>query len=147
MTKGSDSELIEAIFKSFRLMKESMAFNSRMTHMSLLQIQALVFLKKSGHAQMTDIAKYFKIELPSATSLVAKLSKLKLVKRESDKKDRRIVRIALTVMGDKLLEQAMEERSRQMQKNLSYLDAEDKKDLLRIMNRLILKMEELQNEK
>lgn len=136
-----NSQLTDTFFKISRLMKEEMGFSSDFCKLSILQIQALVFLKKHPQSQMTEIAANFKVELPSATSLINGLVKLKFVERKPDKKDRRLVRISLTKSGNFFLTDAMKARSERMKKHLSYLSLEDKKSLLDILQRLTAKLE------
>lgn len=136
-----NSNLVEEIFKFSRLLKGDMRFDSEFSKLSMLQIQALVFLKKHNNAQMGEIAQYFNIELPSATSLINKITKLGLAERKADKNDRRLVLIALTNDGTTLLQKAMEERSKKLTKTLSHLSEKDKQELLRIMKTLTDTME------
>lgn len=137
----SDTQLVEDIFRLFRLMKEDMSFDSDLMKLTVSQIHALIFLKKHPSAQMSEIAKEFKIELPSATSLINKLVDTKLVERKPDEKDRRLVRIALTNQGEQLLAEAMKERSKKITHTLSYLSESDKKQLSRIIKQLLGTME------
>jgi|SRR5579883_775811 len=131
-----NNNLVEEIFKFSRHMKEQMCVDSELMRLSMLQLQALVFLKKNERAQMSEIASHFNIELPSATSLINKLCKLNLVARKADENDRRMVRIELTKQGKELLEQAMIERSKKIKKTLSYLSESDRRELLRIMKKV-----------
>lgn len=137
-----NSQLTEAIFTMSRLMKDQMSRTSQAGNLTIVQLQTLVFLKQHPHVPMSEIANYFKIELPSATSLINKLVREKLVTRKLDPKDRRLVRITLTDKGKNLLTQGMKERSRKIEKNLSYLSQEDKTNLLAILKKMIEKMEE-----
>ena len=136
-----NGELIESIFRLSRLMKDNMCYSSELTTLSLLQLQALIFLNKKQNAQMREIAEQFKIEMPTATSLINKLSAAKLVSRQEDVKDRRLVRIVLTEQGKTLLEKAMKERTKKMHFLLSYLSDNDKIELLRIIQILTKQME------
>lgn len=136
-----NSQILESIFTLSRIMKEQMSYDSELVHLSLLQLQVLIYLKKNPSSQMTDIANAFKIELPSATSLITKLTKLKLVSRKTDPKDRRFVRISITVTGDSLLQKAMKTRSEKVTSSLEYLSEEEKKSLLSILQKVIIKME------
>lgn len=129
-------EIVEVMFKISRLMKEKMSFSNSLMHLSALQIQTLIFLNHNKEATMSGIADYFRIELPSATSLVNKLCDQKLVKRYEEPKDRRLVKIALTVDGKKLLEQAIHQRKNKMEKFLSYLSEKEKTGLLNILKTL-----------
>ena len=86
---------------------------------------------------MSDIAEYFSIEKPTATSLLNKLVNLKLAKRKADKNDRRIVHIVLTEKGEQILTEASENRNKKMNLVLSYLSCEDKKQMLRILRQIV----------
>lgn len=142
----TNTKLIETMYAVGRLMKEDMSYASPLMRLSMLQIQALVFVKKNNGAQMSDIATFFSIELPSATSLITTLKKAKLVERKPDKNDRRLVRIYITIKGESLLKDAMSARSKKINQNLKFLSAEDKKTLLTIMEKLLGQLTK-QNEK
>jgi DNA-binding MarR family transcriptional regulator len=137
MQSDNTTELVETMFKIARRLKDKMSFTSNLRHLSILQIQVLHFVDCSDKkVSMTDIAGYFGIELPSATSLINKLCDQKLVERVSDESDRRLVLIVLTGEGKKLLDQAMIQRKEKIEKVLSYLSVRQKSDLLSIFKTL-----------
>ena len=136
MKKDSTAELIEIMFKISRLLKGSMSYTNDFTHLSVMQIQTLVYLCQNPKTSMSDIAQYFHIELPSATSLINKLCDQDLIKRSEDPEDRRLVMLALTTTGKSLLEHALHERKIKLEKILSYLSATQKTELLTIMETL-----------
>ncbi len=144
-TISNNDLLIEAFFKLSRLMKENMSYSSSIAKLSLLQIQALVFLQQKPNAQMREIAVQFKIEMPTATSLVNKLCKMGLVVRKEDLQDRRLVRISLTDQGRSLLTKAKIDRSKKLTQIISYLSESDQQVLKKIIMTLIDKMEAQNN--
>ena len=141
MKTATTNKLIEATFKMLRILKENMHYTSSMAQMSMMQIQALVFIKQNPNVPMSKIAENLRIELPSATSLLNKLSELKLVERQTDPDDRRIVRINLTTAGQTLLKNAMMERTKKIEELLSFVSEEDQEALLRIVTILTEKLE------
>ncbi len=141
MKNDNTDSLIEMMFRTFRLLKGEMSFTKKLTHLSILQIQALVFVKFQKRVSMSDIADNFHIELPSATSLLKKLSEQKLVEREEDRKDRRIVLVKLTEKGRALLEEALKERRKKLEKVLSYLSEKERRELMSILKTLQNKLE------
>lgn len=143
MKMDNTNDLIETIFKTFRLMKEEMSYTHNVTHLSILQIQTLVFLNhnRDKNISMSDIAGYFRIELPSATSLVNKLAMQKLVERHADKNDRRLVLITLTNEGKTMFNEAMCARRKKLEKLLSYLSEKEKSDLSSIFKTLYNKLQ------
>lgn len=136
MKTDNKAEIVEMMFKVSRLMKNEMSYTNNLVHLSILQIQALCFLNRNKKVSMSDIAGYFRIELSSATSLLNKLYDQKLVERHEDAKDRRLVLITLTSDGKKLLERAMSQRKKKIEKILSYLSAKEKNELLLILKTL-----------
>ncbi len=143
MSTMNTDELVEVMFTLLRLMKHKMSFTSDLTHLSILQIQALMCLSHSNAVTMSDIAAHFRIELPSATSLINKLCDQKLVRRYEDPQDRRLVKVALTAEGKALLEKAMSQRRNKVKKMLSYLSAKERAELLSILNTLNTKMQNI----
>lgn len=136
MKTDNKAEIVEMMFKVSRLMKNEMSYTNNLVHLSILQIQALCFLNRNKKVSMSDIAGYFRIELSSATSLLNKLYDQKLVERHEDAKDRRLVLITLTSDGKKLLERAMSQRKKKIEKILSYLSVKEKNELLLILKTL-----------
>lgn len=133
MKKDNTIELVEIMFKISRIMKQEMSYTNNLMHLSILQIQTLIFLNQNKNRSMSDIAENFRIELPSATILLNKLCDHKLVERHGDQEDRRLVRISLTEKGKTLLKQAMYQRRKKVEKILSYLSEKEKSELLNIL--------------
>lgn len=141
MKEDNRSRLIEMMFKVSRLMKEEMSYTNNLVHLSILQIQTLIFLNKNKRVSMSDVAEHFHIELSSATSLITKLYNQKLIERHTDEEDRRLVRITLTSEGSVLLKQAMRERRKKMEKTLSYLSDRERSELSAILETLHTKLQ------
>ncbi len=143
MKTDTTNELVETIFKVARLMKDEMSYTHNVTHLSILQVQMLFFLNhnKDKNISMSDIASYFRIELPSATSLVNKLCEQKFVERHADQNDRRLVLITLTKEGRTMFNEAMCERRKKLEKILSYLSEKEKADLSSIFKTLYNKLQ------
>jgi MarR family transcriptional regulator, organic hydroperoxide resistance regulator len=136
-----NNQVIDTMFKVFRAMKNTMSFSSKSSHLTMIQFEALLCIKKCKAIQMHDIAKKFDITMPTGTSLIDKLIAMKFVSRTKDEKDRRIVNISLTKEGEKLLQEAMKQRANKINKLLSYLSNSDKLELHRILQTVIGKIE------
>ena len=141
MKQDNTVEIMEMMFKISRLMKQEMSYTNNLMHLSMMQIQTLIFIHKNENTSMSHIAEYFRIELPSATSLVSKLCEQKLIHRVDDPADRRLVRITLTGEGKTLLERAQRERKKKIEKLLSYLSFHEKSELLTILHALNNKLQ------
>ena len=143
MSNEINSQILESLFKVVRNFKESMHGEYEESHLTMLQCQALECVKKKKSAHMGDIAQHFSTTMPTATALIDKLIAARLVKRENDRHDRRIVKVIMTKLGDKFLSHAIKHRSEKINKLLSYLSEQDKLDLLRILDNLAQKSENL----
>jgi|SRR5579885_2382104 len=136
MNKRDAEVFMEEIFKIFRFLKQTGCYKNDLMQLTLLQVHALIFLSEHTYAQMSEIANHFTIELSSATSLVNKLCTMKLVERQPDAHDRRVIRIIITEKGEKLLHDAMKERVKKVETMLSYLRHSEVKELLETLQTL-----------
>ncbi|HEX7042761.1 MAG TPA: MarR family transcriptional regulator [Patescibacteria group bacterium] len=143
---NNSSALIEKTFSFLRCIKERMSLQTDVMNLSMVQLHTLLYIKHNPSTPMKSIAEYLKVELPSATSILNNLVKLQYVKRNTDKDDRRLVLLTLTSKGETLLSDAMKERTKNMEKILSYLSEKDRQELLRIFDTLVIAMEK-NNEK
>jgi DNA-binding MarR family transcriptional regulator len=143
MADEINNQILEALFKLVKDFKGSMSDSFKHSHLTMLQCEAMLCIKKHKQAHMGDIANHFATTMPTATALIDKLIGTKYVKRENDAKDRRIVRINLTKSGEKLLSESIKQKTSKMDKLLSYLPKQDKLNLLRILNILAEKSESL----
>jgi DNA-binding MarR family transcriptional regulator len=101
------------------------------------QVEIISFIGPSGKETMKNIADFLKITPPSATEVVNEMEKKGLVKRKSDKNDRRVVFITLTDNAKKLSVSLCRQKEFILKKMLSRLSERDSKSLERIIRILI----------
>jgi DNA-binding MarR family transcriptional regulator len=106
---------------------------SNIKDLTILQLQALIFIKKNPPVMMSDIAKEFSITKASATALIERLVKSGWLKRTLDARDRRLVYITLTTSGQKKIMAAKQTRMAILDKSVEVLSEHDKNELLRIL--------------
>src|SRR5690554_1634538 len=68
---------------------------------TFLQFMVLSFIKENPNCKTGDLSSNLNMSTSSATQMIERLVKLKLVKRSDDKTDRRITRVDLTTSGVK----------------------------------------------
>lgn len=132
-----DEQLINTIFQFSRVLRKEMATCSKVAHLSLLQLEILLYLNGEKQVQMHTIADYFHINKSTASSHLDTLEKMKLVSRKTNMKDRRIVQVVLTHKGKVLFEEGLKEKNKRMSKLLTYISSGDKKILLKIITHLL----------
>lgn len=142
--KFLEDSLLELILNTSRQIKGEMSFDAGSNHITLHQLQVLLFIVKHKQVRMVDLASYLNITMPSTTNLVDKLVKERLIKRAGSKEDRRSVNLTLAKKAEDLVNQAMKQKARRLKQILGYISDADKRDLLRIMTRI---SERIQSEK
>ena len=105
-------DLISTIFQAVRFFRRREVRQGK-DILSQVRFEALAFVADEKRPTMKDLAKYFHITAPSATSLVEHLVKAKQLARGPDAKDRRQVRLALTAKGRRDLERSMAAKRKQ----------------------------------
>jgi len=128
--------IFDKIFNLYRCFKKDFSLQSNILNLTMIQIHALFFIKHNPKSQLTDLAKTFKITLPTATTLTEKLVKLNLIKRINDKSDRRAIHFYLTKKGAAIFKQIDKKRNNIICGFLNRLNIEEKGQLLKILNKI-----------
>lgn len=138
MKKRSATEkIISLMFNMGRaIKKQCLESSGRADGLSILQIEALWYVKEGKEVLMKDLAGHLFIAPPSATSLTDDLVKEKLVKRSEDKKDRRTTAISLTPRGKRALANFLKKRMEKAKNRIDKLTQAEKKSLLAILGKL-----------
>lgn len=103
--------------------------------LSMAQIQVLQLVDE-GCTSMRVLAQELQITMPTLTVLVDRLVKNGYVERTKDKKDRRVVHLAMTKKGQRIWKQSIMAKKKRLEHLLSNMTKKDKKDLLRILNNM-----------
>jgi DNA-binding MarR family transcriptional regulator len=136
MITSNTRKLISTIFSLKRLIFDELKKNKLFDPKMHIQAETLFFIAEKQKSQMKDIAEHLYITPPSATSLINKLEKNKLIKRTRHPKDRRSVYIELTTAGKKFIKKINKEIETQMTKIWSPLNEEDQRTLINIYSKL-----------
>lgn len=102
-----------------------------------LQFFTLRFLLENPNSTVTDLTKHFHIAKSSATQLIERLSKQKLIEKISDKNDRRITHLKLTRKAVREIEKIKTKRKKEMRKVFSQVPQDDIRELVRIHKNLL----------
>lgn len=145
----SKKQYIEQLFNSMGHLRKLMENRVQESHeektATMMQFSALTFLKTKNNSTVGDIAVQLKLSSSSATQLIERLVKAGSVKRVDDKNDRRIVRLAITTVGEQEIISLKKKLMDKMSKILSKIPDEDLKELVRIHTNLIETLQKEQN--
>ena len=98
---------------------------------SFLELKGLAaFIDENREYSVSEISNLIHLPLPNITSIINRLEKKKIVKKQRDNKDGRIVRVALTNKGKKLRYEFMQRRVQEVKGLLDRLTVEEQNELL-----------------
>lgn len=140
MSEISSAQLMAKIFSTSRLMREevleAVAEDGQAPRLSFPQLVTLKFVKDVGRPTMNDLAVFLRVTPPSVTSITSGLVRAGLMRRESNKADRRSVRLGLTPRGSKLLARRMRVVVAHLRTALSVLTAAERRQFFIIMDKM-----------
>ena len=128
----------ELMFVFMRHMSSSLC-DCAITH---TQIYVLNYLSKNDKCRMSDLGKHLGVTLGNVTGVVDRLLREGRVRRVSDPRDRRVVRVELTGKGKNLIENISKIKRESFGKFLGKLSNDDNKALLRSMQKVANSLEE-----
>lgn len=114
------------------------------------QIKLLTCFNGNDEHTMSELSKNLSVSLPTMTALVNRLESAKMLRRERDTTDRRVVKVKLTRTGEKELTKLVSIRKKEMERILMNLDEDEIKNFLtsieavaRLLTKARLKRDEL----
>jgi DNA-binding MarR family transcriptional regulator len=110
--------MVEAVLSASRVLvaiaARSLADLDEAEDVTLTQYRSLVVLASRGAQGMASLAEALGVTPPTASRLCDRLVRKGLVRRRTDRNDRRQVRVALTEAGRRLVDVVMERRRREI---------------------------------
>lgn len=126
-------ELIPQIIKGFTRYENNYLTSGRI---SLPQFWVLEYLLREGESKMTQVAQRLGVSKPAATGLIDRLISQELVARHNDLEDRRLVWIALTAKGKKIIQNIWQQKRQAMVNVFGRISAVDRGEHLRLFEEL-----------
>lgn len=115
--------MVDAVLSASRFLvavaARSLADLDEAEDVTLTQYRSLVVLASRGPQPMASLAEALGVTPPTASRLCDRLVRKGLVRRRTDRSDRRQVRVALTEAGRRLVDVVTERRRRQIADLLS----------------------------
>ena len=93
------------------------------------QISALATIERLGPLTIGELSAAERVQPPSMTRIVAGLEGLDLIQRETDERDRRVARVRVTSLGQRLLERSRSKKDAYLAARLGSLSDEERATL------------------
>lgn len=125
-----------------RSLRDPLAASCAELELSAPQVHTLLALGHEGALAMGDLARRVAVTEKTVTGLVDRLERDGLVERRRDEADRRVIHVALTAAGAALARRLDAEVLQAITRLLGRLDAADRRDLFRIVEKLTDSLED-----
>jgi DNA-binding MarR family transcriptional regulator len=126
-------QMVEIMPLMFRDMAKREANELTRGTISFPQMVALDHVERNDRTTMTELAHILSIKTSSATVLVDRLIRQKMLSRQRDESDRRLVWVRITPKGRKVVGEIMEEKRRTMKGMFAVLSAKERKHYLAML--------------
>jgi len=100
------------------------------------EIFVLRQLSSNEKPTMSELGRSISMDLSTLTRTVDKLIKKEFVARKRDPEDRRMVRVAITVEGRKIINRFEEQRKKKIESILRQMTSQERRDVLNIFKTL-----------
>lgn len=100
------------------------------------EILALETISREEGLMMSDLGNRLDISLSTATGIIDRLINKKLVKRERNGEDRRIVRVMLTNKGKKTNQEYQEQKKEIFGRMLGTLEPEEQREFINFLEKI-----------
>lgn len=138
MKRSSDrfTELARLFFEVKQIIRSNVPGGPAHDPNEWMRKEVMRFISIKKQVGMKEVAAFLHITAPSATSLVARLEREKLVKRLPRMDDKRVVMIALTPAGEKTVRNYEKKAARIMREVFGRLEPKELDDLEAAMRRV-----------
>ncbi|RFU61048.1 MarR family winged helix-turn-helix transcriptional regulator [Peribacillus glennii] len=128
MASGKIQDLIDRyLWVSFYVSKMGESLIKEQINEDLTNDQhyTLRFIRQRGKCTSTDLAKAFNVNKSAITAIIARLVDKGLIERTRDKRDRRVVYLALTEYGNQLFLQTEQKINKHVESLITSFDDEE----------------------
>lgn len=141
MPRASSSSALDALtglmMQVHRILRKRNAATMRDVGISILQLHGLLVVREQPGMTMKELAQHLSVSSPSATVFIARLEEQGLLLRTHDRRNRKIVRVALTPEGEKLTTRAFRHFEESFRALFGILPAAEQAQLAHIFDHLI----------
>ena len=126
-------EIMPVIYKEFARREDNELTKGKI---SCPQMVTLDYVLRRARVNMKDIARHLGVQMSSATTLVDRLIRQKMLMRHRDEEDRRLVRVTITPKGRKVVEQILNQKRRSIRGVFSVLTDSERGHYLKILRKV-----------
>ncbi len=147
MEIGNLEEIVFSYVDKVKLLTSPQTWGNILLDLSKNDLYIMLFLYRKGQVTMTEIAEYLQIPLNTATGILSRLEKKRLVVRERSTADKRIVTVQISETGLASMKDILAEFFRIGEVVMEAVSPEELKAILSGINKLFKAIEENERQK
>lgn len=105
---------------------------------SMAHVETMRFINENENTTMKEVADYLGVAPPTATTIINNLVKMGLITRKENEDDRRLIHLSASEAAKKLISERSLIIKDALDKTLAVLDDEEKKSLIKILEKISL---------
>lgn len=105
--------------------------------LTLPQLWAMEYLCRHHSVPMNEVADFLTISRPAATGLITRLLAQGLARRETDRRDRRIVRVTITAKGRRIVQTVWDKKRKTLTEVFGRISPRDRAHYLATLERVV----------
>ena len=145
----NQTNLEETLFEyveQFRVLIAPETWGNIMADCSKNELLVLLLLYRKGESNMSQIAEYLNVPLNTATGIISRMENKKMVDRNRHPEDKRVVTIALSDGGRKLMAGILKSFAYYGQRIMTVLTQEELQLLGRVLDKVINLLREVKQQ-
>lgn len=144
--ENNETEIVKDIEKYLRKTDHIIKKKGRVIlnafNITLPQFRALQILINDGEMTISELSQKMDLACSTITDLIDRMENSELVKREKDRKDKRVVRIEVLSKGNDMLDKVLQKKIEYLDLKLKNLNMKEKNNLRDTLENLYLEMKE-----
>ena len=133
-------QFFSTMFRVRRIVDQSFTASGEIA--TFLQVQALEYIHQHPKSTVGELAQELYMSSPAIAQFTDRLINASLITRETDKDDRRVVRLSLTKTGRQEMQTVPMVIQKKMSETFSQIPEQDIKELIRIFTNVLKNLDD-----
>lgn len=145
LNQNNIEDILFEYVEQFRLIISPETWGSVLLNCSKNEMLVLLFLYRKGESNMSQVAEYLNTPLNTATGIITRMENKKMVSRNRNPEDKRVVTIILTDIGTRQISEIIKNAVFYGQRLMNDLTQDELKIFMSVLDKVIKMLREVNN--
>jgi len=145
LNQNTIEDILYEYVEQFRLIISPETWGSVLLECSKNEMLVLLFLYRKGESNMSQVAEYLNTPLNTATGIITRMENKKMVSRNRNPEDKRVVTIILTDIGKQQISEIIKNAAIYGQRLMNDLTQDEIKVFMNVLDKVIKMLREVNN--